>query len=683
MKKSKKICALLLALVMVMSLTPMAFAAEQKFVPGKNVSSISVEGLSDYTVHRMPSRVTPNNPYNNVKYVYTVSVPAYATSEENMVITFTPQNGTIISPVPPYSPNHRPMIEANKKNTYTVTWKNDSATLTVYAYHNLAKEFPNMDIYTFNFMKSALKNPREIGDITVRFGDPAYELTPPERYMSIDHVGDEFIANYKGPEGDSSVANYDGYYPDRFAIGLISGNNITSITSAHNNMELSDSTHTDERTLNPNANEVFFTLKLDENSAQDYILKITTTEGTKELNFHAPKTLTVPGGSGPSSVVSYLPIGQFAKGKDKGGWGSSIGKFTGGNGFSSTGVSLGALGGYIEFKFDGGIANNPNNPYGVDFVVYGNAFNGNPEAGAVQVSEDGKTWYELAGSEFYRGNFNYDATKVPAGGNFSKVYTGTKSNTNVTYTKSGEQINVALGDKTPVKFVGNTDWMPSTTKGYPMGTAYDNTGSNISVSLTDNSLSFGGITAIEDSDVTGHYAFGYADVTPNGTISTYGAPANPYEVYSTTKVGGDGFDLEWAVNPATGAPVDISNKTFRYVRVYSAVLENTGIFGETSAEVCGIFTTNTDNTSSVGVTPAPVIKVKGVERSTTNGNMQTIGRLGGSACEVEVTGSGNVFINGERATSGMFTPTKDGTKVQVIVQNGEAAPYITWLNLGL
>ncbi len=26
------------------------------------------------------------------------------------------------------------------------------------------------------------------------------------------------------------------------------------------------------------------------------------------------------------------------------------------------------------------------NPYGVDFVIYGNAFNGNPEAGAVQVS---------------------------------------------------------------------------------------------------------------------------------------------------------------------------------------------------------------------------------------------------------------------------------------------------------
>lgn len=534
---------------------------------------------------------------------------------------------------------------------------------------------------TLGLERNSLNNPETINGVTVRFGDPNYEPTAPEKYMSIDKVGDDYIANYKGPEGDSSVAGYDGYYPDRFAIGLTSNETITSITSAHNNMLLSAGAQKDKRTLNLNGKNVFFTLQLDENSSQDYVLQITTSGDPKELKFHAPKTLTVPGGSGPSSVVSYLPIGQFAKGEEVGGWGSSIGKFTGGNGFSSTGVSLGALGGYIEFKFDGGIANNPNNPYGVDFVVYGNAFNGNPEAGAVQVSEDGKTWYELAGSEFYRGNFNYDDSKVSTGGNYSKVYTGTLQNTNVTYETVGNQIDVTLGDNGPAKFVGTPAWMPSTTKGYPMGAVYDNTGSNISVSLTNNSLSFGGITAIEDSDVTDHYAFGYADVTPNGTISTYGAPVNPYEVYSTTKVGGDGFDLEWAVDPATGAPVDISNKTFKYVRVYSAVLENTGIFGETSAEVCGIFTTNTDNTSSVGVTPAPVIKVKGVERSTTNGNMQTIRKLGNSTCEVEVTGTGNVFINGERVTEGEFTPTSAGTMVQIIVQEGEAAPYITWLNL--
>ena len=50
------------------------------------------------------------------------------------------------------------------------------------------------------------------------------------------------------------------------------------------------------------------------------------------------------------------------------------------------------------------------NPYGVDFVIYGNPFNGNPEAAAVQVYAqevlpDGTLgeykWYELAGSLYY------------------------------------------------------------------------------------------------------------------------------------------------------------------------------------------------------------------------------------------------------------------------------------------
>ena len=55
----------------------------------------------------------------------------------------------------------------------------------------------------------------------------------------------------------------------------------------------------------------------------------------------------------------------------------------------TTGVSLGiGASGYIQFDMgadDNGVArlitNDPNNPYGIDFIVYGNAFVGNPEAG--------------------------------------------------------------------------------------------------------------------------------------------------------------------------------------------------------------------------------------------------------------------------------------------------------------
>ena len=77
---------------------------------------------------------------------------------------------------------------------------------------------------------------------------------------------------------------------------------------------------------------------------------------THLVNFSAPASPTTPAGSAPSSVVSYLPIGQYASGQ---GWGSAAGKFAGKTSLESTGVSLGELGGYIEFKFDDGITDDP------------------------------------------------------------------------------------------------------------------------------------------------------------------------------------------------------------------------------------------------------------------------------------------------------------------------------------
>lgn len=402
-----------------------------------------------------------------------------------------------------------------------------------------------------------------------------------------------------------------------------------------------------------------------------------------------------PAGSAPTSVVSYLPIGQFA---NNSGWGYLGTKFAGKTAPETTGVSLGSFGGFIEFKFENGIKNDEKNPYGIDFVIYGNAFNGNPEAGAVQVSEDGTTWYELAGSNYYNDNFTYNA---PSSG-FSKAYSGTLRNTSVVYTKGSSRVSAKLGSLNAVE-VCPAAWFPLLTNftafdGNPTGGAH--CASGVSVNLSGDTLTFAGITAIADSDTTADYAFGYADVTPNGSPDQYGDAVNPYTPYTSDKTGGDGFDLEWAVDISTGLPVDVTGKTFHYVRVYSAVLDF-GRFGETSAEITGIFTTANKADSSVLRTGKPTkltFQAEGKGASTifagqvpTTGSTVTkisdIRNRAGDAEAVNVTinapSGSTVYINNTcltESSTGVFTGAIStpaaGQYLRVIVQNGEMSPYM-------
>jgi len=423
------------------------------------------------------------------------------------------------------------------------------------------------------------------------------------------------------------------------------------------------------------------------------------------VNLSAPLSSATAGGATPGAVKSYLPIGQFATGA---GWGSYAGKFTGG--YAPTGVSLGALGGYIEFDFDDpdtpaieGITNDPRNPYGVDLVVYGNAFNGNPEAGAVMVSETGDIWYELAGSRYYDGGFTFNTTNA-SDTKYSNVYTGALRNTTVVYKLEDYGIDVTLGGYGPYSFTPAKAWWPTTSE-YPefansssgnahVGNLVINHGGN----AIGSTLTFGGVTAIADSNVTADYAFGYADVTPNGSPSTYGDAVNPYAPASG-KTGGDGFDLEWAVNIATGLPVDLYNrdaegeiispKSFRYVRVYSAVLDN-ATFGETSTEVCGIFATANANSVTVGRTNTDALALSGFgiiyndddiadcNPSITYKGDTVIYDIGGLSVDDVISVSGvsgcNVYMNNEYNST--YTVTSAGQYVRIIVQQGTAAPYI-------
>lgn len=645
MRQTRKTLALVLVIAMVFGLLATSSLAANPIsltTYGESVGGISVSGAD--IVDGAGNCAVSTNSFGTV-YDYYLTLDADTADGTAVTATFSKSadadstcmiSRVGVAPNPPQGPQ---IIYANSSLAYTATVSEGTALTGAYVHHAVPDRWQQFDTYNFHFH---LPYP-----ISISTGDPV------------------FIA-WDGNSGTVAGRNGSESIPGSFTLWVEGASSIT-VDGAAQSASYSDTT-------GGVTNYAF------EISTKSTAMTITAVSGGTTYTITCPAKTTTPAGSAPTSVVSYLPLGQYAGGTV---WGSSSGKFAGKTGLDSTGVSLGALGGYIEFYFADGIENNPNNPYGVDFVVYGNAFNGNPEAGAVQVSEDGKTWYELAGSLYYDGGFSIDTSKA-TGGKYSNVYTGTLRNTTVNYTL-GNDIQVTLGGNGPATFTTATAWWPLTTEGYPMDGAYSNTGSNITVNHSNSALSFSGITAVQDSNATAFYAFGYADVTPNGSPAAYGNAVNPYTPYTSSKTGGDGFDLEWAVDIATGEPVDVDGMTFRYVRVYSAVLDN-ATFGETSTEVCGIFTTANAAGDSVGRTAAPTVKygtsstvMNRVISTATNATFSTSVPAG--TYYINAAGSAdNLFINGDRVESGSayeFTVTSGATTyLRIIAQDGTQQPFI-------
>ena len=700
--KGKKIFAIFLVLAMLFSMSSVSFADTADTTTGYNltgfgnkVGSITVTGAT-VVGHSLTVEDEVLGSGSNAetfhRYIYNIMLDQSTAANATVTANFTKAaDAGADCYISPYSTTIQPpqgpiiVIQAAKLD-YPATLSNGTGTTTAYVSYNLTPNngwagYGKYDTYVFNYTIVPNSKTVSTNQVTMRFGDPNYPHTAPECYMSFSGTSPNYTAEYNGP--------VTGFYPNTLALYLYGSgtNTVTATTNDINKISFltydANGVETETPTFS-GTGTVFGTVRMKAAGS----ITINGGGGNITLNFEAPREPAAPGGVTPSRVVSYLPIGQYASGS---GWGSATGKFV--SGIETTGVSLGALGGYIEFEFAEGITNDSNNPYGVDFVVYGNAFNGNPEAGAVQVSEDGKTWYELAGSMYYDGNFNYVGNQMTNNPNkFSSAYTGTLNKATVEYEKGASFLTVGLKETNGTTYLvpsgttfGPLGWFPATDK-YPQGGTHDNTDSNVTVSYTANNLAFSGITAIPDYNTTASYAFGYVDVTPNGSPTTYGNAVNPYTAYTTAKTGGDGFDLEWAVDPSTKLPVDVTGKAFKYVRVYTAVLDN-GTFGETSTEVCGIFTTangqkNADGSAvDVGRTTAPTVKVdnKKIERYAisycgdtvivdTNGALSS-----GKAITVTTDSNTNVYINSAATTS--YTATSNAP-VRVIAQSGEKAPYL-------
>lgn len=656
MKKifNSRALALILVLAMAVSLLTISASAattESLNGHGSNISSIVVTGADFESVEYATS-----TDIHGTVYDYYLAVPSNTANGTELTATFTAAadqgSNFVISALGknvPNPPRGTMLIRQNASNTYTATMTDGTALATAYAHKDVVSEFGKCDTYRFHYYMSI--------PVSISTGDPV------------------FVA-WNGTSGTVAGRNGSSKIPGEFTLWVDTPTSVTVNDVA-------------QTATVQNGTNYGYTIT----TSEDNTLSIVVVAGGTTYTISCGTKSHTPAGSAPTSVVSYLPLGQFA---NNSGWGVLGSKFAGKTSLDSTGVSLGAFGGFIEFYFENGITNDEKSPYGVDFVVYGNAFNGNPEAGAVQVSEDGTTWYELAGSNYYNDNFTYNA---PSSG-FSKAYSGTLRNTSVVYTKGSSRVSAKLGSLNAVE-VCPAAWFPLLTNftafdGNPTGGAH--CASGVSVNLSGDTLTFAGITAIADSDTTADYAFGYADVTPNGSPDQYGDAVNPYTPYTSDKTGGDGFDLEWAVDISTGLPVDVTGKTFHYVRVYSAVLDF-GRFGETSAEITGIFTTANKADSSVlrtGKPTAVLFQATGKAATVINQIPATGGTVtkisdirngAGDAEAVNVTISApsgsTVYVNNTCLTesrSGIFTGAIStpaaGQYLRVIVQNGEMSPYM-------
>lgn len=525
------------------------------------------------------------------------------------------------------------------------------------------------------------------GGVTLGFGDPTYEPTWPENVMGLEGSNGTYTAVYEG-----SDAAY--YYPDTLSLYADCGD--TSLTLTGNGVKFAtyvDAVETLHDSITTTANGAdLFTLKIQSAGT----VTITGGSSAVTINFSAPKSDYPESDATPTAFNGYLPIGQYATGSA---WGSpySDGTASAGStpkvvgGYSGTGVSLGAAGGYVEYDMN--VTNSDATPYGVDFIVYGNAFVGNPEAASVKVygtPVNGTAgWYELAGSLYYADETlrNVDVT-------YKKVTSASGEFTSAGIWYKIERNGVTL--RTWTKFNTNTNvaWWPEESEGY-LGTNGVWGGVNdVVISADQTQITYQNVTLVRDTDATADYAFGYADITPNGT--NYGTPVNPY-TYNTT--GGNAYDISWAVND-NGEPVRLT--TISKIRVYTSAALNVSsgdapiftvpsIFGETSAEVCGIYAVTGTGTGTETSVANAALSITGVTSPALASTITTANTYEVTADEditvsfSDVPGA-NVFVNGVSGTGSAsltFTLEEEAEQIIRVIVKDETTglPYIGYCKL--
>ena len=362
----------------------------------------------------------------------------------------------------------------------------------------------------------------------------------------------------------------------------------------------------------------------------------------------------------PDEVRDYfIPASQYT---NNGGYGTAPNKTLIGKPFFNNGSSLGNFGGYITWFYKNGIKNDPNNPYGVDFLVIGNSFDGTNEAaepGNIMVSEDGENWYTLAGS------IHYDDSAL--------------WNQQVTYRNENGLAHYKFSPDNWIK-EGTSIFQ------YPNLFYYPLHGDNDIETFTTSGTLLVPESGVNDyGNIMPPYpAFGYADV--GGSTHCSNEAENPYGGIVrdgtrtdrvTTNRNGDACDISWAVDE-NGNPKKLDE--IHYVKVQTASFIDNGAIGEKSTEVnCMRIAKPAD--SAVGVTTAPSsIKIDGKAMELKPGEMVDANVNGVFDVAVDAPEDTNVYINSLRSHTA-FMEKAPHKIVRVIVQEGEKEPLIYYYNI--
>lgn len=379
------------------------------------------------------------------------------------------------------------------------------------------------------------------------------------------------------------------------------------------------------------------------------------------------------------TVYGYLPIGsQYTNKKhalDPPIYIKGESKLTAPPDNWAMGATLGNFGGYLIYKLNEPLQNNPANPYGVDFIVYGNGQGTQryAEPASIWVAQDkdadGKPdiWYELAGSTHYEKD--------------------TLWNYSITYTNSGTGTAYETSD-------GKTGVFENYQ--YPDADIYADFGTEINpeeMTLYDTLI---------DENITP--IFGYGDVHPNdaGDIET---PLNPYrsgplfgdkfsndfnsEYHGRSR--GDAMDISWAVD-SSGNPVTLDEISF--IKLVNSSFVQRSDLGEKSAEITNVVPLY-DNAGKepVGKTQnldSIIISDGGGEQvfSFEDGKYSYEIKLSDiTECRLKIPENSpeNVYINNTRAGLPEYSLSnakqirKGVYMVRIIAQEGEAEPVLYYL----